>query len=422
MKEMKTTSILMAVAIMWSMQAASKSAEDRWTVNRMTHDEKNLYLATAGHGLVVIDKLSGVQTFYNVENGLLTHDNLFDVAVLGDVVAVSAGVESQGDGKYSFIAQQWAELIDLKSKSTLPILLSEDDYVAMTTLYEDNPGNEYPTMPINGFCPRVFFNTDGCLWLSVSDCRAACYNLEQRSFTYLTPILTNQQVMSYPKYAISDFATGNDGSLWIAASSFQDKDGNISGPLYQLSERLDVGYDCRSYKWDEEQACATRCMTKDHDGRLWIGTEEGQVYLFDETGSFVPLLEEGQCSQVVDIEADVSNHIWMISPDKLFQYNEGSLISVPLPSGTGRLKSLDVDGSAVYIVAENGLYKYDCGMFNDIKVPANEDTGISFSEETGGADVYPQLFSPDGKRCAHASKGVSIIRYNNMTTRKLVSK
>ena len=83
-KTLMLTAVLSLVAS-WAMAEPYK--EKAWEVVRMAHDAQRLYLATAERGLVVIDKATGEQTFFNVENGKLENNGINDVVVIGDKVS-----------------------------------------------------------------------------------------------------------------------------------------------------------------------------------------------------------------------------------------------------------------------------------------------------------------------------------------------
>ena len=97
-KTLMLTAVLSLVAS-WAMAEPYK--EKAWEVVRMAHDAQRLYLATAERGLVVIDKATGEQTIFNVENGKLENNGINDVVVIGDKVYMAYRAVVNSEGEYN---------------------------------------------------------------------------------------------------------------------------------------------------------------------------------------------------------------------------------------------------------------------------------------------------------------------------------
>lgn len=121
------TRIYYALTIVFCTMCSFTKAEDEvWPIMRMASDENNLYLATEEHGLVIVDKETGKQTFFNEDNGKIRHNHLSDVQVNGNMLALAGGYTRDGYAIH-FLWNDWVELLDLEAGSSVTIHVDENE-------------------------------------------------------------------------------------------------------------------------------------------------------------------------------------------------------------------------------------------------------------------------------------------------------
>lgn len=121
------TRLFCVLTIVFSTVCLFTKAEDEvWPIMRMASDENNLYLATEEHGLVIVDKETGKQTFFNEDNGKIRHNHLRDVQVNGNMLALAGGYTRDGYAIH-FLWNDWVELLDLEAGSSVTIHVDENE-------------------------------------------------------------------------------------------------------------------------------------------------------------------------------------------------------------------------------------------------------------------------------------------------------
>lgn len=155
------------------------------------------------------------------------------------------------------------------------ISLPSDSYSYFTKVYEDN---------------------NNLLWIG-TDKGLIGYSLSEDTIRYNFPQL------GYVSAILSD----KKGGIWVSTL----KDG-----VYKIKE--DKVLKC----WNEVKSVS--CMDLSGDGKLWIGTTEGSVLLYDgvadtcEDYTIVCGLNGDAVNQIV---ADVYGHLWVSTNQRLIEYN-----------------------------------------------------------------------------------------------------
>ena len=414
-----------ALTIVFCTVCFLTKAEDKvWPIMQMACDEKNVYLATEEHGLVIIDKETGEQTFLNEDNGRIKHNHLRDVQVNGNMLALAAGYTKE-DAAIHFLSNEWVELLDLNDESSVTIHVDEDELL----------DNYAPKLQLsgwklfvgNGFWPRVFFdkNHEHCLWFTIYDTWAVLYDYQNEKVEYISYPLTSETTYSFSFEMISDFRYDQDGSLWISGGVLQDTEGDWRGYIYKLNDEImrENEYGAESYFFNKEGKRVvpetSSCMTIDGKGNVWyarIGYDD-EVYRFNGKDDWqlvfdwndIGFKDEGNTYFYIrDLETDAFGNVWLLTENMLYRIMDNDdLVECPCPYETGNKRSILIDGTVIYMAADKGLFKYEDGEFSMIKVPSGDDSGIH--ENSRGATPYI-IYTMDGIRVTSPHQGVSIFK------------
>ena len=431
------TRIYYALTIVFCTMCSFTKAEDEvWPIMRMASDENNLYLATEEHGLVIVDKETGKQTFFNEDNGKIRHNHLRDVQVNGNMLALAGGYTRDGYAIH-FLWNDWVELLDLEAGSSVTIHVDENE---LSDCYAPKYQlSKWPLSTGNGYWPRVFFdqNHEHCLWYTVYDTWAVLYDYQNEKVEYISYPLTSETIYSFSREMISDFRYDQDGALWISGGVLQDDKGDWRGYLYKLTDEIahENEYGAESYFYNKEGTRVvpetSSCMAIDGKGNIWYARTgyEDEVYKFDGNdqwqlvfdGNDIGLKDEGNTYYYIrDLETDASGNVWLLTENMLYRITDhDELVECPCPYETGNKRSILIDGDIVYMATDKGLFKYEDEEFSMIKVPSAADTGIREVNEGGGTATC-RVYRADGVQVASPQKGVSIFKPTKGKAKKYI--
>lgn len=405
----KTLMLTAVLSLVSSWAMAEPYKEKAWEVVRMAHDAQRLYLATAERGLVVIDKATGEQTFFNVENGKLENNGINDVVVIGDKVYLAYRVVFSDRGV--IFPKNWLVYFDINEGRVTPFEFTDKDYNKL-----------HHIASLKGWVlPRLFLDDQNNLWFSVQDIYACKYDFAQHGIVYVSPALDVMGSSVSNILSVADFRQDGQGNLYIASGvPYKGADGllyrltaeTMASGEYQL-ERLGVGHQV----WD-----TASCMEIDNEGNVWIGVksvyERTRLYRVTPDGVWHRYPEEGFEPFVYsDIEKDDDGRLWVLTTDALYQVQGEQFVEVACPFETGRRGQLHIDGDVVYMACEKGLYKYQDGGFTQMELPAGGHIGISQPEKPSAAS---QFFGVDGIQRTSLSKGLNIVRRDGSTGKVVV--
>lgn len=409
-KTLMLTAVLSLVAS-WAMAEPYK--EKAWEVVRMAHDAQRLYLATAERGLVVIDKATGEQTFFNVENGKLENNGINDVVVIGDKVYIAYRAVVNSEGKYNFL-KYWIACLNINKGTVSSLEITDKDFSeeARAALWGSFTGWSQP---------HLFVDDHNNLWFTIQDINVCKYDFGERAIVYVSPPLEFMGSSAFNLTSVADFRQDGQGNLYIASGvPYSSGDGllyrltaeTMASGEYQL-ERFGVGHQV----WD-----TASCMEIDNEGNVWIGVksfyERTRLYRVTPDGVWHRYPEEGFEPFVYsDIEKDDDGRLWVLTTDALYQVQGEQFVEVACPFETGRRGQLHIDGDVVYMACEKGLYKYQDGGFTQMELPAGGHIGISQPEKPSAAS---QFFGVDGIQRTSLSKGLNIVRRDGSTGKVVV--
>lgn len=431
------TRLFTALTIVFCTECGFTKAEvEVWPIMRMDSDEKNLYLATEEHGLVVVDKETGEQTFFNEGNGKIKHNHLSDVQVNGNMLALAGGYTRDGYA-IRFLHNEWVELMDMEAGSSVTIRVDESE---LSDVYAQKyPLSGWPPpMVENGYWPRVFFdkNHEHCLWYTVQDTWVVLYDYQNEKVEYVSYPLTDETIYSFSFEMISDFRYDQEGTLWISGGVLQDANGDWRGYIYKLNDEIanENKYGAESYFYNKDGKRETpetaSCMTIDGKGNIWyarIGYSD-EVYKFNGNDKWqlvfdwhdIGFKDEGNTYFYIrDLETDASGNVWLLTENMLYRITDNDeLVECPCPYETGNRRSILIDGDVVYMATDKGLFKYEDGEFSMIKVPSGVNSGIQDMNE-GGGNASCCIYKADGVQVSSPHKGISIFKPTKGRARKL---
>ena len=400
----KTLMLIAVLSVVASRAMAEPYKEKAWEVVRMAHDDQRLYLATAERGLVVIDKATGEQTFFNVENGKLENNGINDVVVIGDKVYLAYRVVFSDRGV--IFPKNWLVYFDINEGRVTPFEFTDKDYNKL-----------HHIASLTGWViPRLFLDDQNNLWFSVEDIYACKYDFAQHGIVYVSPALDVMGSSVSNILSVADFRQDGQGNLYIASGvPYKGADGvlyrltaeTMASGEYQL-ERLGVGFDV----WD-----TASCMEIDNEGNIWIGVksflERTRLYRVTPDGVWHRYPEEGFEPFVYsDIEKDDEGRLWLLTTDALYEVQGEQFIEVPCPFETGRRGQLHIDGDVMYMACEKGLFKYHNGEFSMMEIPENGHVGI---DDVGDNPATRLVFGIDGIQRKGTNHGLRIIKNGKHT-------
>ena len=400
---------LLLAALLMCMVSAKCYDQKSWEVVRMAHDDQHLYLATAERGLVVIDKATGKQTFFNVDNGKLTHDWLNDIVVCDGKLYLTYRAIQQDNGGYTF-PKDWIACVDLNEGTVSPFAFTDEDVA-----------KAHKNVFYGMFLPRLFVDGDNNLWLTIADCYACKYDFAKEGITYVSGPMSLLGSSIGEASVVSDFRIDRQGNLWIAGGvPYIDE----KGVLYRLTAETMAGGDYTMESlgigfgpWD-----TASCMEIDGEGNVWVGIrsimKENRLCRISSDGTWKRYPEEGNVPFVYsDIEKDDDGRLWVLTTDALYEVQGEQFVEVTCPFETGRRGQLHIDGDVLYMACEKGLYKYQDGGFTQMELPAGGHIGISQPEKPSAAS---QFFGVDGIQRTSLSKGLNIVRRDGSTGKVVV--
>lgn len=248
--------------------------------NRVGFNPAIMAVCDAGENYVWLSQERTGLCLYNLKsNDVSLFVDYPDVAQ-APLWAVKQMAPSQRKGNVWVIQENSSMLFELSHSDQSmrldrKISLPSDSYSYFTKVYEDN---------------------NNLLWIG-TDKGLIGYSLSEDTIRYNFPQL------GYVSAILSD----KKGGIWVSTL----KDG-----VYKIKE------DKVSKCWNEVKSVS--CMDLSGDGRLWIGTTEGRVLLYDsvadtyEDYTIVCGLNGDAVNQIV---ADVYGHLWVSTNQRLIEYN-----------------------------------------------------------------------------------------------------
>ena len=311
MNKLRIIATVVALCAVISVSAADKQYE----VVKIAHDATHLYLGTKEHGLIIVDKLTGRQTFLNKENGRLKENHIRDIKTFGSQVAF---IETRANRS----SPSWVEFMENGQ-----VTKSVEVKAPMTGVPEALAGNF-------GFwiCPSIAFDGAGQLWLTINDswiCRC-----EGDTFTDFVKVVIDHGF----NWMITDMVFDDQGVLWLA-NNYPDSllckchDGQV--------EKFDL------QGW-------TFCIAIDSQGNKWLGGDLLSKY----DGEEMTFYKGRGGTDLSDMAFDSKGRLWGMEQYRLLRFTG------PATEGAN-------DCSETLFTPSGKRYHYETGTFEEYQLPIN---------------------------------------------------